>query len=122
MEGNKTDVASGTHKKAKPNIAPYSSGHLKAKQELSKEDIGREIKSIRERREKALKENDTKALIALGKEIRESKAFPDYKRWAAMCFADAARLGSMEGMVLAGWCAEKGFGVKLGLPRYYGHG
>ena len=67
--------------------------------------------SFYERREKALKAKDTNALIALGREALNAASFPSSQKLAAMCFMDAAKLGNAEGMLLAGWCYEKGVGV-----------
>ena len=81
------------------------------------------------RRDAALAAKDPKALVALGKEVRamldakNANALPsaatDYKRFAATLFADAARLGSAEGMLLAARCAADGDGMERDLEKAF---
>jgi TonB family protein len=89
------------------------------KPQITQEQLNEIGQALHERREKALKTGDHRALVALGKEVRDTAAFPGYKKLAAMCFADAAKLGSNEGMMLAGWCANKGFGMERNVKRAF---
>jgi TonB family protein len=104
-------------KALRENFAPKPT--VTTKPELTKEQTARIGQAFHERREKALREKNHAALIALGKEVRDGAAFPGYQKLAAMCFADAAKSGSPEGMLLAGWCHEKGFGVNSSSKRAF---
>jgi TonB family protein len=103
-------------KTAQQNVLPKSAT---PKLKLSQEELTKIGQALHERREKALKSKDHKALVVLGKEVRDGAAFPGYKKLAAMCFADAAKLRSTDGMMLAGWCAEKGFGIERNAKRAF---
>jgi TonB family protein len=71
-------------------------------------------RAFAERMLAALRARDAGALVALGKEARMTPgggARPkDARAFAARCFDEAAKLGSAEGMMLAGRCAAEGFG------------
>jgi len=75
--------------------------------------------ALHDRREKALQAKDSKALVALGDEVLKAASFPGYKKLAAMCFMDAAKLGSPEGMMRAGWCYQDGVGVDSGAKQAF---
>ena len=82
-------------------------------------------RALAERLLVALRAGDTKALIALGKEARMASGGSGggggarfegergRRAFVARCFDEAAKLGSAEGMMLAGRCAAVGFGVAI---------
>jgi len=72
----------------------------------------------------AMQTGDATALIALGKEVRVAsgddarfKSELNKRAFAAQCFGEAAKLGSAEGMMLAGRCASEGFGEAVDKAR-----
>ena len=71
-------------------------------------------RAFAERMLAALRAGDARALIALGKEVRLAAGgdarFKNERAFVARCFNEAAKLGSTEGMMLAGRCAADGFG------------
>jgi TonB family protein len=111
-----TTVAAASQNASPSNTAAHAASAAHAAIDA---DLAGTPSDFANRYKAALQASDAKALLELGKQIRNAAASasdssattPDFATFAALCFTQAARLGNTDAMLLAARCALDGHGM-----------